>query len=67
MTYGDRIDAVVRHSGAAEPLDTAVRRLASALDPIGTDASGEAVEDRIRDRFRTVLADLAVREGWKLP
>lgn len=67
MTFGERVDALIVECGAAASLDSGINRLASALDPTDTDEGMEQVADEIRERLRSVLADLAVRKGWRLP
>lgn len=67
MTFGDRADALLRDPHIAPIADKLIRRLAAELDPIGTDASGEHVEDVLRGRLRAMVADVAVRNGWRLP
>lgn len=66
-TFGDRADELLRDPTIAPLADRLVKRLAAALDPVGTDESGEAVEDVLRDRLRGMIADAAVRNGWRLP
>ncbi|MEA2255583.1 MAG: hypothetical protein QOG35_1628 [Solirubrobacteraceae bacterium] len=66
-TYGERVDALLARDDIAQPLDRAIDRLASALDPTDTDAGMEDVGNVIRARLRSVLADSAARKGWRLP
>lgn len=66
-TFGDRAEALLRDPRVAPFADEFVRRLAGLLDPTDTDAGAERVEDMIRDRLRSAVADLAVRNGWRLP
>ena len=67
MTFGDRADALLRRPSVAPAADEFVRRLAAVLDPTDTDAGAEQVEGVLRDRLRSMVADVAVRNGWRLP
>lgn len=66
-TFGERADRLLRDSRVAPAADEFVRRLAGELDPSDTDAGSERVEDIVRGALRSMVADLAVRNGWRLP
>lgn len=67
MTFGDRADALLRRPSIAPAADEFVKRLAGVLDPTDTDAGAEEVEGVLRAGLRSMVADMAVRNGWRLP
>jgi hypothetical protein len=65
-TFGERARQLIKHSGAAEPLDRGLLILAGILDPTDTDEGTERVSNELREAVTSAICDLAVRRGWRL-
>lgn len=66
-TFGERADELLRRPSVAPGADEFVKRVAAVLDPSDTDEGAERVEAVFRAGLRSMIADMAVRNGWRLP